>query len=173
MTFLTYEQYNEAVRAIKMGTDAAGNVAAAALFEIPVIGPLIGKGLGKLLSWGLLKLLERIPHGNEPRPHSFDWMPLHKPGEQKYVQDPRWITDDSKIKEALDKLRVPDIPNSLRPIVPINPIESLRVSKPIGFTVNYLEPKPKPGILYSNIKVSDHPRKQTMFNATIPQVGFN
>jgi hypothetical protein len=181
MVFLTYENYQLARKIILNGTDEAGNIAAGACFEIPVIGPIIAglmKGLGWLLGWALLKILELIPHENEPRPKSFDWLPLHEPGHVFYVQDPRFVLNTkTKIKDALKDIIVTD--PKMEPITSVNDIINKQTIipwsplnlQPEGFPVNYTEGVPNPGVFRPKYNTSYHPKRQIQFNPTIPSSG--
>lgn len=91
---IKYETWIKLKDWIKTGADVGSGVAAALFSEIPIIGPLIGAGLVKILGWGLDQLLDYLPHENEPRPDSFSWLPLHKPGYQYYVADPNMYGGD-------------------------------------------------------------------------------
>lgn len=173
-----YDEYENIKNFIISGTDAAGTITGALLSEIPIIGPIIGFVAGSLLGYGLLKILEQIPH------ETYRGQLAHDKEAGRKLLASAILNTRQKIRAAVNKIKVQpnlnqkmipwsSINGKMQPITVLNgqiePLKPLVVNE--GFGKEYISDEPHPQILRPKYKVIDHPRKAYQFNATIPASG--
>ena len=97
---IAYETWVKLHHWIDTGGDVASPIAAWLFYEIPILGPLIGEGLIKILGWALKDILDYLPHENEPQPKEFALGKLRSPGFKYYVASPNMYGGDAERARA-------------------------------------------------------------------------
>ena len=97
---IPYETWVKLHHWIDGGASVASPMAAFLFSEIPILGPLIGEGLVKVLGWALKDILDYLPHENEPRPKVFGMSKLRAPGFKYYVASPNMYGGDAERAQA-------------------------------------------------------------------------
>lgn len=97
---IKYETWIKLKKWLEAGADVAAPGAAVLFAEIPIIGPLLGEGLIRVLEWSFGQLLDYLPHENEPRGDTTPWAPLHAPGFKYFVASPNMYGGDAERARA-------------------------------------------------------------------------
>lgn len=97
---IKYETWVKLHEWIERGAKVVEPVAQYLFYEIPILGPLIGLGLARLLKWGLQDILDYLPHENEPRPDEIPLGKIRPPGFKYYVASPNMYGGDAERAQA-------------------------------------------------------------------------
>lgn len=173
---IRYETWQKLRQWIEKGADMGSDILVGLFIDIPWLAGVLYLAV-HILGWGLETLLDALPHENEPRPDRFNWLPLHKPGEVKYVQDPRWVVKNpekyNELNDALAEVNLGDhYENFINGLANLTPVNSPFRKKPIEKII-------VPIFDDGKISYKDHPRVNSQLrpgnggpNATYAGIGF-